>query len=239
MTGELTSESLSAAYHVETVRPHEQIFARGAPADHVYLVLRGEVVLTCDRRRGMLPISLLRPGAWFGVVTDRQWQRARYCYSAEAGTVEGGASLGVMPSASFYDVIGERPDLAANVVREQARVSESLFVALRAMQSGDPARRVAFALLLRGERDDSLRYAPAMHKYSYPERIAVVFPAPPRQLAKWTGLRREQALDGIQTLSEQGLMEPRTGKLTAIYPLEMSAWLEGQVAALESRQPSE
>ncbi|MEO0425395.1 MAG: Crp/Fnr family transcriptional regulator [Pseudomonadota bacterium] len=234
MTGELAPESMPAPYHVESVRPHEQIFARGLPAEYVYKLLRGEVVLTCDRRRTMLPIALVRPGAWFGVVTDRQWQAAHYGYSGEAGNVEGGASLGVMPRESFYRVIAERPDLAVDVVREQARVSQALFVALRAVQSGDPAQRVAHALLLRGERGDCFRYAPAMHKYSYPERIAVVFPAPPRELAKWTGLRREQARDAILTLSEHGLMEPRTAKLTTIYPLEITAWLEEQVASQES-----
>ncbi len=142
------------------------VFEQGAPAEGLYAVLAGEVVLSIAGAAGPVHIDSLREGALFGL--NALWSDAAMPQSAHAGPE--GAFLQMISRDRLRVLLAEAPDIAARISAGQ-RVSEAVAClagcasfrdvprdALAGLAGNAGERTLARGerLIAQGEQDDTL-----------------------------------------------------------------------------------
>ncbi len=148
--GWLTPEELArvrSQVEARKIYPRRRLFRAGDPADHLWVVERGEVRLLMSSARGQVTtLDTLRDGEMFGRWSGDPGER--YAADAEA-TTEG--RVWRLARAVVARLVDERPELSARMVQVIARRLRDAHERLHSFAYDGAPARLASALLRAGD----------------------------------------------------------------------------------------
>jgi len=198
--GEGDTRLLLSEARIELYSDDELLFAKGTPADRLFLVLDGhiEVFLDENGRKSVLEVakrpSLLGEAALF---TDGHYSDGARCI--------GFAKVVTVPAISFRDALDNRFDLAQRMLATMSMRLRGLVVQIAELKLKSTAQRVGGFLLGLADTMDGQ----AVVRFPYDKRLA----------AEYLGMTAESLSRALQRLSVIGV-QSRADNVVAIADLE-------------------